>query len=70
MGIHYNGGAELLDYVVDSAPFAIVDGHFERTSAAGLGVQVDESAVRDADRRGHAWRSPLWRHDDGSFAEW
>jgi galactonate dehydratase len=70
MGIHYNGGAELLDYVLDAAPFAIVDGHFERTTSPGLGVQVDESAVREADRRGHTWRSPRWRHDDGSFAEW
>ena len=30
----------------------------------------DEEAVRHADRTGHAWRNPVWRHDDGSFAEW
>ncbi|WP_457100359.1 galactonate dehydratase [Microbacterium sp. P5_E9] len=70
MGIHYNEGADLLDYVVDPAPFDIVDGHFRRSAAPGLGVDVDEAAVRAADRRGHSWRSPRWRHDDGSFAEW
>lgn len=70
MGIHYNNGADLLDYVVDAAPFAIVDGHFGLNRAPGLGVDVDEAAIRDADGRGHTWRSPRWRHDDGSFAEW
>ena len=23
-----------------------------------------------ADRAGHAWRNPVWAHEDGSFAEW
>jgi galactonate dehydratase len=70
MGIHYNDGADLLDYVMDPAPFALVDGSFMLNSAPGLGVVIDESAVRDADRHGHSWRSPRWRHPDGSFAEW
>jgi galactonate dehydratase len=26
--------------------------------------------LRAADKRGHAWRGPVWRHTDGSFAEW
>jgi galactonate dehydratase len=69
-GIHYNADAELLDYVVDRAPFAFVDGHAVRTELPGLGVTVDEAAVREADRRPHAWRNPVWRHDDGSLAEW
>lgn len=70
MGIHYNEGADLLDYVLDPAPFTLVDGHFARNGAPGLGVEIDEAAVRNAGRRGHTWRSPRWRHDDGSFAEW
>ena len=47
-----------------------VDGHVERLTAPGLGIEIDEHAVRAADKRGHAWRSPIWRHADGSFAEW
>ena len=67
-GIHYNVDGDLTDYVVDPAPFDFVDGHAERNPRPGLGVQVDETAVRTADRKGHAWRNPVWSHDDGSFA--
>ena len=70
VGIHYNLGAEVLDYVVDSTPFSFVDGHVERLTAPGLGIEIDEDAVRMADKRGHAWRTPAWRHPDGSYAEW
>lgn len=70
IGIHYNKGAEVLDYVVDTSPLKFVDGNFERLTGPGLGIEVDEAAVREADKRGHAWRGPVWRHLDGSFAEW
>ncbi|MEH1123167.1 galactonate dehydratase [Micromonospora sp. CPCC 206061] len=71
LGIHYNNaGNDLLDYLVDSSVFTFVDGHVTRTTRPGLGIEVDEKAVRRADELGHAWRSPVWRHDDGSFAEW
>ncbi|MEU4538537.1 galactonate dehydratase [Streptosporangium sp. NPDC023825] len=70
VGIHYHEGADLLDYVVDPEPFRFVDGHLRRMDAPGLGITVDERAVRRADRTGHAWRNPVWHHDDGSFAEW
>jgi galactonate dehydratase len=70
IGIHYNEDAEVLDYVVDREPFRFVDGYVERFTGPGLGIEVDEARVREADRRGHAWRNPVWRHDDGGFAEW
>ncbi|MEU8828477.1 galactonate dehydratase [Streptomyces sp. NPDC048636] len=70
IGIHYHRGAELLDYVADPEPFRCTAGQLSRTTLPGLGVEVDEAAVRAADRRGHAWRNPLWRHPDGAFAEW
>jgi len=70
IGIHYNQGAEVLDYVLDKTPLSFVDGHIERLTGPGLGLEIDEVAVREADRRGHAWRGPVWRHADGSFAEW
>ena len=69
-GLHYNKDADLLSYVVDPEPFRFVDGYAPRGAAPGLGVTVDEAAVRAADRVGHAWRNPVWRHPDGSFAEW
>lgn len=70
LGIHYNVGTDLLDYLVDPAVFGFVDGHVQRLDQPGLGIRIDETAVRKADQRGHQWRSPVWRHDDGSFAEW
>jgi galactonate dehydratase len=71
MGIHYHRGtADLLDYVADPEPLKIVDGHIARTEAPGLGISIDEQAVRHADATGHAWRNPVWHHEDGSFAEW
>ncbi|MDP9612110.1 MULTISPECIES: galactonate dehydratase [Streptomyces] len=70
IGIHYNRGAELLDYVTDPEPFRFTAGQLSRTDRPGLGIEVDEEAVRAADRRGHAWRNPVWRHPDGSLAEW
>jgi galactonate dehydratase len=56
--------------VLDRAPFAFPSGAIRRWDAPGLGVEIDEDAVREADRTGHRWRNPVWRHEDGSFAEW
>ncbi|PZG13192.1 galactonate dehydratase [Nonomuraea aridisoli] len=70
IGIHYNQGDDLLDYVADPEVFRFVDGYAARPTAPGLGVEVDEAAVRRADQIGHAWRNPVWRHDDGGRAEW
>jgi galactonate dehydratase len=70
IGIHYNEDGEVLDYVVDPSVFDFSTGSVERMTGPGLGIEVDERAVRDADTRGHAWRGPVWRHADGSFAEW
>lgn len=70
IGIHYNQGAEVLDYVLDKTPLKFVNGHVERLTGPGLGIEIDEAAVRRVDKSGHAWRSPMWRHADGSYAEW
>ncbi|NSC20769.1 galactonate dehydratase [Streptomyces albus subsp. chlorinus] len=70
IGIHYHSGAELLDYVLDREVFRFHDGHLLRPTGPGLGVTVDERAVREADGRADAWHNPVWRHPDGSFAEW
>jgi galactonate dehydratase len=70
LGIHYNTTSDLLDYLVDPGVFDFHDGCLRAPTGPGLGIEVDEKAVRDADKRGHSWRSPIWRHADGSFAEW
>ncbi len=70
IGIHYNVGSDLLDYLVDTSVFDCRDGYLERPTGPGLGIDIDEAAVRAAAERGHEWRNPTWRHPDGSFAEW
>ncbi|MCH7232550.1 galactonate dehydratase [Glycomyces sp. L485] len=70
LGIHYNEGNDLLDYLVDPAVFAFTSGHVDRPTGPGLGIEVDEKAVRKAAENPHRWRNQVWRHPDGSFAEW
>ena len=70
IGIHYNRDAEVLDYVLDTKPLEFVDGHIELLTGPGLGIEVNEDEVRRVDKVGHHWRTPLWRHSDGSLAEW
>jgi len=69
-GIHYNIGTDLTDYLVDTSIFKFSNGYCSRPTAPGLGIDVDEGAVRKATEHAQRWRGPLWRHDDGSFAEW
>jgi len=62
-------GDEFLDYLVDRSVFDIVEGYFARPTAPGLGIEVDERAVEQAARIGHNRQNPIWRHADGSYAE-
>jgi galactonate dehydratase len=70
LGIHYNVGNDLLDYLVDPSVFNYADGYVPIPSGVGLGIEINEEAVRAAASVGHRWRSPLWRNADGTVAEW
>lgn len=70
MGIHYNRDAELLDYVVNKDDFRIDAGYIRALPKPGLGVEVDEERVIHASRNPPDWHNPVWRHADGSVAEW
>lgn len=70
MGIHYNQGAELLDYVKNKQDFKISDGYIKPLPKPGLGVDVDEDHVKEMAKEGCDWKNPIWRHQDGSIAEW
>jgi galactonate dehydratase len=70
MGIHYNQQAELLDYVRNKDDFRIEQGYIAPLPLPGLGVEIDEERVIEASRVAQDWRNPLWRHTDGSVAEW
>jgi galactonate dehydratase len=70
LGIHYNAANDLLDYVSNPEVFAYQDGMVTIPSGPGLGIEVNEAYVRERAAEGHRWRNPVWRHKDGSFAEW
>lgn len=70
IGIHYNQGSELLDYLVEPAVFRFVNGHAAMPTGPGLGIEIDEPALRRAAEVGHRWRNPVWRGADGAFREW
>jgi galactonate dehydratase len=70
LGIHYNVGADLYSYCSDEGALRPADGALRIPDGPGLGVDINEAAVREAAKEGHRWRNPVWRHKDGSFAEW
>ncbi|MNN81494.1 D-galactonate dehydratase [compost metagenome] len=71
LGIHYNQGNDLLDYIVDPGVFAYDDGFVQIPQGPGLGITVNEEyVVKMAAEAPHRWRNPVWRHRDGSVAEW
>ena len=70
MGIHYNVDNDVLDYLVDPAPLRIEAGYVALLDQPGLGVEINEEFVIERAKVDHRWRNPLWRHEDGSVAEW
>ena len=70
LGIHYNKGGDLLDYLVENNVFKYEKGYVKIPDAPGLGIEMNEDHVRKMAKVGHNWRNPLWRHTDGSVAEW
>ncbi len=70
LGIHYNKGNDLLDYLEDASVFNYENGFVNIPSGPGLGIKINESHVREMAKEGHNWRNPLWFHEDGSVAEW
>ena len=70
IGIHYNVGKSVLDYVKNPEDFAFTDGWVEFPRGAGLGVEVNRELIIEENKTPHSWKNPVWRHADGSIAEW
>lgn len=70
LGIHYNKGSDLLDYVMDKEVFEYKDGYVLNPVKPGLGIEINEKHVRKLAEEGHNWKNPIWRHKDGTIAEW
>ena len=70
LGIHYNVANDLLDYITNPGAFAYSAGYVTIPTGPGLGIDVNEDYVTERALEGHRWRNPVWRHADGSVAEW
>lgn len=70
IGIHYNVGKSVLDYVNNREDFEFTDGFVKLPRKPGLGVEVNKELVEEENRTPHNWKNPVWRHADGSIAEW
>ena len=70
IGIHYNVGKSVLDYVKNKADFRFEGGYVSLPTLAGLGVDVNEELVIEENKTPHNWKNPVWHHADGSVAEW
>ena len=70
IGIHYNVGKSVLDYVTNQDDFKFTDGFVDLPQKAGLGVDVNKELVLEENQNPHNWKNPVWHHADGSVAEW
>ena len=70
IGIHYNKGCDVLDYVKNKEVFNFKDGYLSIPNLPGLGVDVDEEKLKEESKKVEDWKNPIWRHKDNSFAEW
>ena len=70
IGIHYNVGKTVLDYVTNPEDFRFTDGFVELPKLPGLGVAVNKELVLEENKTPHNWKNPVWHHADGSVAEW
>ena len=70
LGIHYNQGFDLLDFVSNKEIFQFEQGYLPIPEGSGLGLVVDEEKVREVSLEGLSWDNPRWRNYDGTIAEW
>jgi len=70
IAVHDPEDNEHLRYLDDPATFAYEDGYLKPPTNPGLGIDIDESYVREQSEKDVRWQTPLWYHEDGSVAEW
>lgn len=70
IGIHYNVGKSVLDYINNPEDYTFVDGYVQLPKKPGLGFEINKELVLEENLTPHHWKNPVWRHKDGSIAEW
>ncbi|SYZ78290.1 galactonate dehydratase [Trichococcus shcherbakoviae] len=70
LGIHYNKGFDLLDFVKNKEMFQYKDGFVDLPTKPGLGIEMNEEFVEEIAQKGLIWTNPMWKNYDGTIAEW
>lgn len=70
LGIHYNKGFDLLDFVHNKEVFQYKDGFVDLPTKPGLGLELNEELIEEISQEGLIWTNPQWKHYDGTIAEW
>ena len=70
IGIHYNQGNDVLDYLQETSVFQYKNGTVPIPNGPGLGIQVDEDKVKAMSLQAPDWKNPVWRNADKTIAEW
>ena len=70
LGIHYNKGFDLLDFVENKEVFQYKDGFVSLPTLPGLGLVINEELVKKVSAEGLVWTNPKWKNYDGTHAEW
>jgi galactonate dehydratase len=70
IGIHYNENGGVLDYLLNPEVFDVSDGYVDLPDGPGLGIEIHEDYLEEQAEQEINWHNPVWRHADGSVAEW
>lgn len=70
LGIHYNQGFDLLDFVKNQEIFQYKDSYVQLPKGPGLGIDMDEDKIKEVAQEGLVWSNPAWKNYDGTIAEW
>ncbi|AUJ28856.1 galactonate dehydratase [Liquorilactobacillus hordei] len=70
LGIHYNQGFDLLDFVKNKEIFAYENSYVKLPKGSGLGIDMDEDKIKEVAQEGLIWSNPSWKNYDGTIAEW
>jgi galactonate dehydratase len=69
LDIHYNDSSDVVEYLEEGSVFEFNEGYVELPDDPGLGIDIDVDHV-EAKSNDVDWHNPVWRHEDGSVAEW
>ncbi len=73
IGIHYNteaGEHDLVSYLKDGSVFDVQDGYVKALMGVGLGIEIDEAAVRRVANDAPPWLPKEFYGVDGGIREW